>query len=68
MEESEWDKIRRTIMSEETDLSKAALRFGIPDEEVEKIKICAILLRVPPSYDEMIEIVEKRANENLAQG
>jgi HEAT repeat protein len=65
--QDEWDGIRRIIMENETRLFKAAERFNIPDEGMEKIKICAALLRVPPSYDEMIEIVKRRASENLVQ-
>jgi hypothetical protein len=61
MEAREWDNIRKTIMKSETDLLKAAYRFNIPPEEMEKITQIVALLRVPLSYEETMKIVKRRA-------
>lgn len=55
--EKEWDEIREIIATEETRLFKAQERFNLKDKELEKIKQFALLLRVPPSYEESLKIV-----------
>jgi predicted nucleotidyltransferase len=62
MDKNEWDDIRRHIMINETNLFKAAERFNINEEEMERLCQFATLLRVPPSYNEALEIVKKRAD------
>jgi len=63
MGENGWENIRYKIRSNELGLIKAAMRFGIKDEEMEKIKQAVALLRVPPPYDEALRIVRKRAGK-----
>lgn len=57
----EWDGIRKIIMGYELDLLKASRRFGIDEEKMERIKVFSALLRVPPTYNEALEIVRRRA-------
>jgi len=47
-----WDNIREEIMMEETNLEKLGERFKIPEEEMERLRLATIILRVPPSYNE----------------
>jgi len=60
MNKGEWDDVRLGIAIYETSLYKAAERFDITEEELKKIDLFAILLRVPPPYDETIKIIERR--------
>jgi|GEM_PF-1766851 len=52
MTSKRWDNIRKKIMREETDLEKLCERLKIPEEEMERLILATILLRVPPSYNE----------------
>jgi predicted nucleotidyltransferase len=55
-----WDETRREIFLEETELKKAQLRYNLSEEEFLKIQQVIALLRIPPSYDEMVKLLEKR--------
>jgi len=58
--DEKWDKMRRFILKNETNLKKAKERFGLSDEEERKIKETAALLRVPPTREEAIKILTRR--------
>ena len=61
MSEEEWEKVREKIYLNETNLSKAFSRFGIGEEN---LKHAASLLRVPPTREKVLEILEKRIKNN----
>ena len=56
MNKKQWDIIRKNIENNETNLDKAAKRFNISKEEMEKIKVFSSLLRVPLSYNKTLEL------------
>ena len=58
--ENKWDKIREKILEDETNLNKAAERFNMKDQELDKIKQLAALNRVPPTYQEVLKLVHSR--------
>jgi HEAT repeat protein len=57
MKSKRWDNIRKKIMREETDLEKLCERLKIPEEEMERLILATILLRVPPSYNEVKKLL-----------
>lgn len=65
--ENDWDKLREKILDRETEnFDKLAERFGLSQEETEKIKLITMLTRTPPTRDETLKIVrrsEKRLNK-----
>ncbi|PKL72214.1 hypothetical protein CVV26_02610, partial [Candidatus Kuenenbacteria bacterium HGW-Kuenenbacteria-1] len=56
LDKKEWDAIRKNILENETNLEKAGDRFFLEEEKLDEIKQSAALLRVPPSYEEMLKI------------
>lgn len=58
----EWDGFRQTMMRE-TNLRKAQERFNVNEKEFEKTKEAVALLRMPPSREEALKIVQERANK-----
>ena len=55
--ETDWDEIRKEIRRHEIELYKAVPRLNIENEELEKIKQYASILRVPPTYSEMKKLL-----------
>jgi HEAT repeat protein len=64
MTRERWDNIREEIMREETDLEKLCERLKIPEEEMERLILSNILLRVPPSYNEAKKLLGLPVQEN----
>jgi len=60
LSEGWWDDIRKFIMGMETDVDKAIERFGLQKKELEKIKQFALLLRVPPPYQEALNAIRSQ--------
>ena len=56
-----WDKIRKKIFDNETKIGKAQERFSLSHEETRKMEVALSLLRVPPSYQETLEILRERS-------
>lgn len=66
IDEKKWDEIRKIIMKNEINLFslfKTTERFSFKKDEIEKITNAILLLRVPPSHKEALEIVEKKAKQ-----
>lgn len=55
--ENDWDNLRKDILERETEnFETLAGRFGLTQEETEKVKIITMLTRTPPTRDEALKI------------
>ncbi|MFH1235060.1 MAG: hypothetical protein V1493_05620 [Candidatus Diapherotrites archaeon] len=66
MPSAEWNEMRGMLMDKESvveaGMEKAFRRFGITDPNEQRRYITAIAYRVPPPYNEMKALMEKRAS------
>ncbi len=58
--EEEWNRTRKDILDNETNIHKAQERLKLTENEMMKTKVALSLLRVPPSYQETLKILEDR--------
>lgn len=60
VDEKKWDEIRKCILGAQTKLFKAAKRFNMNEDKLDRIKQFSALLRVPPSLAETRDIVNSK--------
>ncbi|MFH1470845.1 MAG: HEAT repeat domain-containing protein [Candidatus Micrarchaeota archaeon] len=60
-----WDKLRNSIIRDETNLWKAR-RFGLSDEELEDVITARMILYTPPDLEAMKEDLRKRKTSRAA--
>lgn len=61
----EWNKAREEITDTETELEKAAERFGIATQKLRQIEANVTILRTPPPLKEAREIINRRYEQEI---